>query len=183
LTFAIGVFFTGPFLVALPVILRDEFGASIARISTLQLCFWGGTILATFAIGAAGPLPRKGLLIAWAIASGTVTLALMAFPMPLLVFYGLTFIWGLGAGVFLTAARTIVQEDAPADTRARVMSVYQLGFTGGMPAGALLCGPFIELLGGRGTALAAAIAMACALVATVLWTRLLAIGARQAATP
>jgi predicted MFS family arabinose efflux permease len=180
MTLSIGIFFVGSFMVILPVILREEFGATVERVSTLQASFWGGTIVSTIAIGAVGTIARKGRLIAIAIAIGCAVLAAMAAPGPLWVIYALTFVWGLGAGVTLTMARTILQEDAPPEVRARVMSVYQLGFSGGMPLGALLSGPLTDLAGGRIAALVAALAMAAALSAILLRTQMWSLVSRPA---
>lgn len=176
LTLAIGVCFVGSFLVILPVILREDFGATVERVSTMQVVFWGGTIVSTLALGMVGPILRKGRLIVFAICLGCVDLAGMAAPGPLWLFYLLTFVWGLGAGVTITMARTIVQEDAPDASRARVMSVYQLGFTGGLPLGALMAGPVVDATSGRIAAPIAAIAMACVLTGLLSFTRLWTLG-------
>lgn len=176
LTFAIGVSFVGSFMVILPVILREDFGATVERVSTLQVVFWGGTIVSTLAIGAIGPIARKGRMIVFAISTGCAILGLMSIPGPLWLFYALTFVWGLGAGVTITMARTIVQEDAPNASRARIMSVYQLGFTGGLPLGALLAGPIVGVLGGRLAALVPAIAMALVIIGLLSFTRLWSLG-------
>jgi predicted MFS family arabinose efflux permease len=180
LTFAIGVCFVGSFMVILPVILREDFGATVERISTLQVVFWGGTIVSTLAIGAIGPIARKGRTIVFAIVSGCLVLSAMSIPGPLWLFYLLTFVWGLGAGVTITMARTIVQEDAPNASRARIMSVYQLGFTGGLPWGALIAGPIAGALGGRLAAPVAAAAMAVVIVCLLSMTRLWSLGSHPA---
>ena len=55
--------------------------------------------------------------------------------------------WGLNMGVTTTLARTIVQESAEPEFRARVMSVYSLGLLGSSPLGALVLGHIIEAFG------------------------------------
>tara|TARA_B000000437_G_scaffold210971_1_gene181382 strand:- start:424 stop:753 length:330 start_codon:yes stop_codon:yes gene_type:complete len=55
--------------------------------------------------------------------------------------------WGLNMGVTMTLARTIVQESAAAEFRARIMSVYSLGLLGSAPIGALILGSLIDSLG------------------------------------
>ena len=50
-------------------------------------------------------------------------------------------------GVTMTLARTIVQESAAAEFRARIMSVYSLGLLGSAPIGALILGSLIDSLG------------------------------------
>jgi MFS family permease len=53
---------------------------------------------------------------------------------------GLALIWGLGGSVFINCSRTLFQQAAPERGRGRVLAIYQLGFTGGAPIGALLSG-------------------------------------------
>ena len=55
--------------------------------------------------------------------------------------------WGLNMGVTTTLARTIVQESATEEYRARIMSVYSLGLIGSAPIGALMLGWIIEVFG------------------------------------
>ncbi|HAJ47058.1 MAG TPA: hypothetical protein DCL54_10805, partial [Alphaproteobacteria bacterium] len=174
LTFAIGVFFVGSFMVVLPIILRDDpnLGATVERVSSLQVSFWSGTILSTLAVGAFGEIARKGRLIVCAVGVGCVVLLGLSVPGPLWLFYALSFVWGLGAGVTLTMTRTIVQLDAPPTSRARVLSVYQMGFSGGLPLGSLLAGPIVEAVGGRGATVTAALGMAFVVAVLVLRTKL-----------
>jgi MFS family permease len=176
LTFAIGVFFVGSFMVILPDILRDDYGATVERVSTMAIAFWGGTISSTLGLGAFGVIESKGRMISIAVWTGVLVLCAMNFQSSLIVFYALTFIWGLGAGVTITTARTIIQEDAPAHSRARIMSVYQLGFTGGMPFGALISGVIIQYMPGRDAALFAAAGMASVIVGLLAFTRLWRLG-------
>lgn len=169
---AIGVFFVGSFMVILPLILREEFGGNVQQFSTLQVAFWGGTITSAIAMARLGPIHRKGRLIVIAISAGAVILAAIGIPGLLWLLYLLVFTWGLGAGVTISMARTIVQEEAPAPSRARIMAVYQFGFTGGMPIGALLAGPLVAAVGHREAALIPAVAMALVIVALLLRTEI-----------
>jgi MFS family permease len=174
LTLAIGVLFIGAFLVILPLILRSEFGASVEQISTVFATFWGGSILASIVISRMGNIVNRGRLIVYAVTNGTLILALMSIPAPLYVLYLLVFAWGAGAGVMMSMSRTTVQEYAPPAHRARVLSIYQLGFTGGMSAGALLAGIIVLFLGPRLSTLVPAALMALMilflLTRTKIWT-------------
>jgi MFS family permease len=172
LTLAIGVLFIGSFMVILPVILREEFGGNVQQISTMQVCFWGGTIVSSFAIGRIGHIVNRGRLIIGAVSTGATILMLMTFKAPLIVLYGLIFIWGLGAGVMISMSRTTVQEHAPPALRARVMSIFQLGFTGGMSVGALLAGIVVQTVGARNATLFPAVTMAIILITLVTRTRI-----------
>jgi predicted MFS family arabinose efflux permease len=177
LTLAIGTLYIGSFLVVLPVILREEFGGDVQQISTMQVCFWGGTIVSSFAIGRIGHIVHRGRLIVAAVSTGATVLALLSIKAPLFVLYGLIFTWGLGAGVMISMSRTAVQEHAPAALRARVMSVFQLGFTGGTAIGGILAGLAVEILGARLATLFPSIMMAIILALLVTRTQILNIRA------
>ncbi len=174
ITAAIGILFIGAFLVILPVILREEFGGNVEQFSSMQIAFWGGSILSLMVIGRIGNIVNRGRMIVLALSMGTLVLFSLSVPAPLNVFYALVFIWGMGAGVTISMSRTIVQEHAPAAHRARVMSIYQLGFTGGMSVGALAIGFAVDAIGARAATLVPAVLMmtvlAYLLLATKLWT-------------
>jgi len=174
ITAAIGVLFIGAFMVILPVILRDEYGGDVMQFSSMQVAFWSGSILSSMTISRLGNITNRGRPVVFAVSTGTTVLILMSFKAPLLVFYGLVFLWGIGAGVTISMARTIVQEYAPPAHRARVLSIYQLGFTGGMAVGSLATGFIVSMLGARQAALVPALAMmvvvAYLLTRTKLWS-------------
>jgi MFS family permease len=174
LTLAIGVLFIGAFLVILPVLLREEFGGNVQQFSTMQVCFWGGSIISSLGISRLGTITHRGRFIVAALTSGITILTLMSITAPLWVLYALVFVWGIGAGITISMSRTIVQEHAPPAHRARVLSIYQLGFTGGMSIGALAIGFVVEALGARLATLIPAAAMAVVLttllVSTKLWS-------------
>lgn len=156
-------------MVVLPVILREEFGGNVEQISTMQVCFWGGTIVSSFALGRIGHVEHRGRLIVGAVSTGAIMLALLSIKAPLPVLYGMIFTWGLGAGVMISMSRTTLQEHAPPALRARVMSIFQLGFTGGTAIGALLAGVVVHVLGARHATLFPSVTMA--LILTLLVTR------------
>lgn len=173
LTLAIGVLFIGAFLVILPLMLREEFGGNVQQFSTMQVAFWGGSIVSSMTISRIGDIAHRGRLIVAAMCVGVAVLTLLSVKAPLMVLYGLVFVWGMGAGVTISMSRTIVQEHAPPAHRARVLSIFQLGFTGGMSIGALGIGFVVEALGPRHATLVPAGGMAlviCVLLATTrLW--------------
>jgi predicted MFS family arabinose efflux permease len=172
LTAAIGVLFIGAFLVILPLILRAEFGGSVQQISTMLATFWGGSILSSIVISRIGNIVNRGRLIVLAVTNGALMLALMSIPAPLFVLYVLVFGWGLGAGVMMSMSRTTVQEYAPPAHRARILSIYQLGFTGGMSFGALIVGFIAHALGPRLATLVPAALMLLVMLALVTRTRI-----------
>ena len=171
ITLSIGVLYIGSFLVILPVILREEFGGNVQQFSSMQVSFWGGSIISSLAISRFGTIARRGRLIVFAVSTGATILALISFKSSIEVLYLLIFVWGLGAGVMISMSRTTVQEHAPPALRARIMSIFQLGFTGGMSIGALLMGYVVEALGPRHATLVPAGIMAVILTALMLRTK------------
>jgi MFS family permease len=172
ITAAIGILFIGAFLVILPVILREEFGGDVQQFSSMQIAFWGGSVLSLMVIGRLGNIVHRGRMVVLAMSMGTTVLFLLSFPSNLYVFYVLIFVWGMGAGVTISMSRTIVQEHAPPAHRARVMSIYQLGFTGGMSVGALAIGVVVDALGARTATLVPAVLMMSVLATLLTKTKL-----------
>lgn len=181
--FAVGIFYVGSFMVLLPLMVRDLFGGGATEISIVNICFWGGTILATLGLLRFGHIHRRGLVLVCALFSGVVILTLIGIPAPFWVMCLLCFMWGMGAGTSMTMSRTIVQLAAPPSHRARVLSIFQLGFAGGGPIGAFATG---FLIAGTNLHVAAWIPagiMLLVLITVASTTRLLSITADDVADP
>ena len=169
---AVGVLYVGAFLVILPLVVRDVYGGGSAQLSLVSLGFWGGTIGSTLVQVRLGALRRPGRAIVVALFLGAGVLAAMAWPSPFPAFVALCLVWGLGAGVVMTQARTLVQSAAPETHRARILSLFQLGLMGGAPVGALLIGYLAALTGPRGAAVYPATCMLLVLAGLLLRSRL-----------
>jgi MFS family permease len=169
---AVGIFYVGAFLVILPLIVRDVYGGGSAQLSLVSLGFWGGTIGSTLVQIRLGALRRPGRAIVVALFLGAAILAVMAWPGPFPAFVVLCLVWGLGAGVVMTQARTLVQAAAPETHRARILSLFQLGLMGGAPVGALLIGYLTALTGPRGAVVYPATCMLLVLAGLLLRSRL-----------
>lgn len=170
LIFAIGLFYVAPFVVVLPIAVRDVYGGGSARLALLNLVFWTGTISASFAMAKFGAsLAYRGRAVVLALSMGFIVLALLALLPPFPVFLALVFVWGTGAGVTMTQGRTIVQMAAPASHRGRVLALFQLGFMGGAPIGAPIVGAIAHDHGLATSMLGAAAGMVC-VIAVVLAT-------------
>ena len=111
------------------------------------------------------------------------SLGLMALHLPFWGLYVLDLGWGLGAGVAISLSRAVVQENAPSDMVARVMSVYQLGLFGGMPVGAALMGFIVAALGPHTSALIPMAGLGLFLVWLAVATPLLKVGRAAKLTP
>lgn len=145
--FAVGLFYVGSYLVVLPIMARDVFGGGVRELSIINICFWGGTIAANVVLLRVGHIHYRGRMMMGSLSSGLIILFALSFPMPFWLLSILIFIWGLGAGTTMTMGRTIVQLTAPESHRARVLALYQLGFSGGAPIGALFMGFLVGWLG------------------------------------
>ena len=85
--------------------------------------------------------------------SGCVVLLPIALAPPQLVFYLCVFLWGMGGGVAMTMACTIMQGHAPANHQSRVIAVFSLAVSGGAPLGSLVMGYAVSAFGVRGAVL------------------------------
>lgn len=151
LNFAVGLFYVGSFLVVLPLMLRDVYQSTPAEFTRdfaiINICFWGGTIIANMALFRIGHIGHRGRIMMGSLTSGLVILALFHFHMPFWLLCLLILWWGIGAGTTMTMGRTIVQVAASQNHLARVLAAYQLGFSGGAPLGALMMGLLVGWLG------------------------------------
>jgi MFS family permease len=144
---AMSFFYGGSFVVLNPIIVRDVYGGGAAEISMSFAAFMVGTIFTMVLLVAAGGIHRQGRAMMLAIFIGGIALLVAASGLP---FYGYLCIlscWGICGGVAMTMGRTIMQESAPAEFRARVISVFSLANLGGMPLGALLMGYCATVIG------------------------------------
>jgi MFS family permease len=156
---AAGIFYGGVFSVILPLMVRDVFGGGSGELALVNTCFWVGTIASTVLQIWLGALRRPGRAVLLALASGTVVLGAMSVPGPLWVFALICLFGGVGAGVLLTQGRTIVQIETPESHRARALAIFQLGFTGGSPVGAVGMGYLAANAGPRAAVVYPAAAM------------------------
>jgi MFS family permease len=175
LNFGIGVFYVGPFMAALPLVVRDIYGGGAAELAYVNLAFWAGTIVAAFAFaGLARHLTRRGRLVVSAVSWGSIILFGMALQPPFLALNALCFVWGLGAGITMTQGRTVLQIVAPPTHRARVMALFQLGLGGGGPIGAFIAGALAALWGLKLAMVLPALAMTLligfVLIRSRIWT-------------
>ena len=171
LVLAVGFFFIGPFTVAVPLLVRDVYAGGAAEISLVFMLFPLGTIAGSLWLRARG-LQRKGLSALTALAASCATMAAMGLGVPLPVLMALTFVWGLSGAYFINANRTLYQANAPSELRARVLAVYQLGFLGGAPLGALTGGLVSAAVGPERLLLGAAACMLVVVSAVWLGTGL-----------
>ena len=144
----LGVFFAGTFTVLLPLAMRDLFQRGGSGIALGLFVFMAGMItsILVMMLRQRG-VQRPGRAIVISLYLGCAVLTPIYFTPPLWLFYLCIYLWGIGGGVVMTMARTIIQEQAPASHRARVMAAYALANGGGAPFGSLIMGYAIALVG------------------------------------
>jgi MFS family permease len=167
LVLAVGVFFVGPFSVLFPLLVRDYYHGGVASLSLVMVLFPLGTIGGSLILRARG-LRRKGRAALLALCVGATTLITIGTGVPFLAMVPLTMIWGLAGSVFINSSRTLFQEGAPPEQRGKVLAIYQLGFMGGAPIGALLAGFSSAAIGLHGALMSAGFAMLLLVAAMAL---------------
>ncbi|WP_300541425.1 MFS transporter [Maricaulis sp.] len=173
---AIGILVVGgAFLVLIPLLIREAYGGGFREIASLMVAFWVGAFLANIALAVFRQIEKPGRALILAQCVTVLATGAFALPLPFWSLYLLVFIWGLGAGVAISLSRSVVQEQAPPDKLARVMSVYQLGLFGGMPLGAVLMGFMIGGLGPQWSALIPMIGLGLVLVIISATTPILSV--------
>jgi MFS family permease len=171
LVVAVGVLFIGPFMVVFPLLVRDFYGGDELLFGLVLAAFPVGTIIGSLAILLLGGVRRKGAAQLLSLCVGALCLGSVSLGLPFAGLLGALTRWGVGASVFMNAGRTVFQERASAANRARVLSVYTLGFMGSAGlVGAPLSGALAELVGPLQTCLVDAGAMLVVVALATLFT-------------
>ncbi|MEM9740760.1 MAG: MFS transporter [Pseudomonadota bacterium] len=145
LMFGVGIFVIGSFLVVLPIINRDLYGLDSDGIRDMFVTFWMGAFVSSVALSIFKRIKRQGRLLLVAQLLGSLAILIMLAKPPHYVFLMIVFTWGLAGGISIAMSRAIVQDAAPKDQLARVLSIYQLGFMAGAPFGAAFMGAATDL--------------------------------------
>jgi hypothetical protein len=92
----------------------------------------------------------------------------------------LCFVWGLGGGLTMTMGRSIVQESAPPELSARLLSIYAFAMAAGMPIGSLAIGYAAQTWGTLNAALLPGVGMAATVLLVQLTSNFWRLGATTA---
>ncbi|WP_439634226.1 MFS transporter [Glycocaulis sp.] len=165
----------GGFFVIIPVLVRDIYLAGYDVLAGLMVTFWVGALFSNIILARMPLIERPGRTLMVVQTAAALALGCIALPLPLPALFLTIFVWGLAGGVAMSLSRALVQENAPKRQIARVMSVYQLGLFGGMPAGAVIMGYVVEWMGPRDAALIPAAGILAVLIVIVLTTPILSV--------
>ncbi len=170
---AAGLFYLGPFLVVVPMLVRDVYHGDVADLGLVSMAFPAGIIVSSVLLLLRGGVRRKGLALAVAVTTEAVCLVALGTELPFAAMFAFVWAWGLAAGLSINAARTLFQEGASVERRARVLSVYSLGLLGTAPAGSFLAGLVVATAGVGAATTGAALGMLLVLVLLATRTNLL----------
>lgn len=170
LMFGVGVFVIGSFLVVLPIVNRDIYQFGSSGIRDMFVTFWLGAFVSSVILAVFRRIKRQGRLLMMAQLIAAIAMLPMLWTIPHWAFLVIVFIWGNAAGISIAMSRSIVQDAAPKEKLARVLSIYQLGFMAGAPFGAALMGALVDLFGPRQIAIIPAGGMISLIIWIVLFT-------------
>lgn len=144
---AMGIFFMGSYIVTIPLLIREEYAGSSVELSWVNGANALGLVFTMFLLMRFGDIKRQGRAMLIAQMLGSIALLGGGLGLGFNTLIICVFVWGLCGGVAMTMSRTVMQEQAPADQRARMMSFYSFSFLGAGPIGALLSGFLVDLVG------------------------------------
>jgi predicted MFS family arabinose efflux permease len=140
-------FFGFPLITYLPVIAGDVLHTGAKGFSYLLSSFGAGAIVGALVIAQRGQAKGRGRLLLLGFAAyGVATIGAVQsrhqwLSMTLLFAAGLCLVTGF------STLNSLVQENAPAALRGRVLSIFGFAFRGGLPIGALVSGLLVRQLG------------------------------------
>ncbi|MBH79916.1 MAG: hypothetical protein CMQ49_05340 [Gammaproteobacteria bacterium] len=176
---AMGLFFMGSFVVTLPLLVRDVFAGSSQDLALVNGVNSLGLLSSILVLLRFGDVQRPGRALILAHIVGSAALGSVGTVSEFAPVVAIMLVWGLCGGIAITMSRTIMQEQAPPDQRARVMSFYGFSFMGSGPLGALLCGFLVEHFGPGLSLIICTSAMTVIMLALLLFTRLWALHHHQ----
>lgn len=178
--FAVGLFFMGPYVVTIPLLVREVYDGSASDLAWLSTANAVGLIAAVFVLLMVGEVRRPGRLLLLASGVGSVALGLAGAGIEFAAFVLCIGAWGSCAGLGMSMARMIMQERAPPDQRGRVMAFFGFSFMSSAPLGTMLSGLMVEWWGAEFALVVSAAAMLAALCAVGFASRLWSLDARLA---
>lgn len=166
---AAGSFLGFPLLTYLPVIAGTVLRTGAAGYSMLLSSYGVGAIAGAVATAHRGHVPGRGrtlllaLIVYGAATAAAVTSPRQAVAMACLLVSGFSMVTAF------STVNSLVQENAPAALKGRVLGIYGFAFRGGMPLGSLVAGLLVRSLGAP--AVIGAFSAALALLAAVMVLR------------
>jgi len=147
INFVSSVFNAGAFMTVVPFVVKRAYDGNALQLATIMIIFYFGATLTNLFMFKIMPIAKPGRWFLTMQISRVVILLLLWIKPDWWLLIIAMFAWGLNMGVTTTLSRTIVQESAEPEFRARILSVYSLGLIGSAPIGAIVLGNIIEIFG------------------------------------
>jgi MFS family permease len=154
--------FTGVAQVGVPALAKLDLGAGDRGIGVLFGASGAGALLGAVAVGAVPRVPRQGLVACGTLVAMGLGLAAVAGAPTLTAAAACLFAAGVARAFTAVTYTTLVQTQAPAEARGRVMALFMLGVTGLAPLSLGLGGLLADALGPRGVFVAGGAAIGAA---------------------
>ncbi len=144
LNFLSSLFNAGAYIIVIPYVVKEIYFGGAEMLALVMIAFTIGSIGSNVVLLLFMPLRRPGrIFLAMQLSRMAILVLIWLKPAPWL-FYALLIAWGVNVGVTSTLVRAIVQELAPATTRAQILSVLLLSFLVSVPISAFLLGNLVE---------------------------------------
>jgi Major Facilitator Superfamily. len=160
-----GLFLMGSYIVTMPLLIRQNHEGTSSELAWMNIANAAGLFLSSMTLLKMGGVKRPGraLLLSLAAAGFAARLCCLCekFRRTHLRCVPLG---GLGGGLVMIMSRSIMQEQAPAEQRGRIMAFFSLSFMGAGLVGSLLNGYLVEIFRAEGALLFAASGIILAVV-------------------
>ncbi len=147
----LNLFFSGPFLVGIPVLSNTRFSDGAAAFGFIMGGFGGGNLLGILLSGSLARYlnPRMSGFLVLVVASFGIGMALLSVVPTTFSAFLVLFVFGVGNGSHALALITFLQRATPGEMMGRVMSLLLLANVGLVPLSQAIAGVMIKLsLGG-----------------------------------
>jgi hypothetical protein len=148
---AMGVCFMGSYIVTLPLLIRDVHDGTSVDLAFVNAANAIGLVTTILVLMRFGDIRRQGRALLLAQMVGALALGAAGLGVSFGVATFSVFLWGLCGGIAMSQSRAIMQEQAPAAQRGRVMAFFSFAFMGSGPIGALVNGLVVERIGPEAT--------------------------------
>lgn len=144
MNFISAIFNAGGYIVAMPIIALRVYEGEVELLSLMMIVFLIGSTGSNVLLFFVMPLKHPGKVYVFMQLTRAVIILGFLFEPPVFVFLFLIGCWGVNMGVTSTLARTTVQEQAPAEHRAKLLSFFLFGFMLASPISSFLLGQLIQ---------------------------------------
>ena len=144
LNFLSSLFNAGAYIIVIPYIVKEIYLGDAETFALVLIIFTIGAIGSNVALLAFMPLRRPGRLFLILQLTRVAILCVIWVQPRLMLFYAALVVWGINQGMTTTLARAIVQELAPPEQGARILSVLIFSFMVSAPVSAILLGVLVE---------------------------------------